>query len=78
MDGAVGMMDTAPQDVEIRAKTALASSPIYALRELHVERQQDGLLLSGRVDSFYHKQMAQELVRAVCDGMKVVNDIDVD
>jgi hypothetical protein len=78
MDGAEWMMDTASVDVESRARSALASSPIYVLRELHVERFEDGLLLSGRVDTFYHKQMAQEVVRAVSNGMKVINTIDVD
>jgi osmotically-inducible protein OsmY len=78
MDGAVRMMDIATRDVENRAKSALASSPIYILRELHVEIFDDCLLLSGRVDSFYHKQLAQEVVRAVAGGMKVINDVDVD
>lgn len=72
------MMDFATHDVEIRAKSALASSPIYILRELRVEKLDDCLLLSGRVDSFYHKQLAQEVVRAVAGGMKVINDVDVD
>ena len=72
------MIDVASQDFEIRAQTALASSPIYALREVRVEKLDDGLLLSGHVDTFYHKQMAQEVVRAVCKGMKVVNEINVD
>jgi osmotically-inducible protein OsmY len=78
MDGAVWMMDIATQDVENRAKAALASSPIYILRELRVEKLDDCLLLSGRVDSFYHKQLAQEVVRTVAGGMKVINDVDVD
>jgi hypothetical protein len=35
-------------------------------------------LLSGRVDTYYHKQLAQEVVRAVSDGITVINQIDVD
>jgi hypothetical protein len=61
-----------------RAKSALAASPIYLLRQLQVEHVDDCLLLSGRVDTYYHKQLAQEVVRAVSDGMQVVNFIDVD
>jgi len=72
------MMDTATHDVENRAKSALASSPIYILRELRVEKLDDCLLLSGQVDSFYHKQLAQEVVRAVAGGLKVINDVHVD
>ena len=59
------------------AQEALASSPIHALRDLQVERNKDGLLISGRVDSFYHKQLAQEVVRAVANEFQVVNSIDV-
>ena len=65
-------------DVQVRAQVALTSSPIYLLRQLHVERLDDSLLLSGRVDTYYHKQLAQELVRAVCNDIQVVNAIDVE
>jgi hypothetical protein len=54
------------------------SSPIYALRVLHVEREGESLLISGRVSSFYYKQLAQEVVRSVSEGLQVVNSIDVD
>ena len=72
------MAKTLTQDVETQAKAALATSPIYVLRELHVEQSGGLLLLSGRVDSFYHKQLAQEVVRTVADGVQVVNSINVD
>ena len=52
-----------------RAQTALCSSPIFALRDLHVEEAGDAILLSGRVRSFYQKQLAQELVLGVVDGV---------
>ncbi len=64
--------------VEQLARSALASSPIYALRYLQVERYDNSLLISGQVDSFYHKQLAQEVVRAVAKDVRVVNSIDVD
>ncbi len=65
-------------DVASRAKLALAQSPIYVLREIQVETEGDALLLQGKVDSFYHKQLAQEVVRLVADGMRVVNSVAVD
>lgn len=65
-------------DICSRAKTALAQSPIYVLRDIHVEQHGDALLLQGRVDTFYHKQLAQEVVRAVADGMRVENALVVD
>jgi len=72
------MANSIIQDVQcFRAKTALAASPLYDLRELHVERNGDSLLISGRVESFYHSQLAQEAVRAVVGEVKVVNSIDV-
>lgn len=64
-------------ELQQRAQGALSSSSIFALRDLNVETQGELLFLSGRVESFYHKQLAQELVRSVCDGLQVVNEIDV-
>lgn len=65
-------------DVAARARTALAQSPIYVLREINVEQDGDRLLLQGRVDTFYHKQLAQEVVRTVADGMRLENAVLVD
>ena len=64
-------------DVQPRAQKALAGSPVYALRELRVEETGSGLLIRGLVASFYHKQLAQEAVRAAAPGVAVVNSIDV-
>lgn len=72
------MSNSLTTDVYTRAQSALSSSPIYVLRELQVERVDETLLLSGRVDSFYHKQLAQEVVRAVASGVQVINSINVD
>jgi osmotically-inducible protein OsmY len=66
------------EDIECRAKAALSTSPIYVLRELQVKRIDDALILSGRVDTYYHKQLAQEVVRAVSGGLNLVNSIIVD
>lgn len=65
-------------DVASRARSALSTSPIYVLREIQVEQLDDSLQLVGRVDTFYHKQLAQEVVRAVADGLRVENTILVD
>jgi osmotically-inducible protein OsmY len=59
------------------AQQALASSGIYALRELTVEPHDNGLLISGAVSSFYLKQLAQEVVRAVAGAVEVVNSVRV-
>ena len=68
-----------PKDFQKRAQKALAASPFYALRELQVEREGDALLILGQVSSFYHKQLAQEVVLAMAKAKayRVVNSIEV-
>lgn len=77
------MDPVSPSDVLPRAQTALWNSPIFELRDLRVEQRDGMLLLSGVVSSFYHKQLAQEVVRAVCREchraeLALVNSIRVD
>ena len=76
MDFAVGSMLTSAE-VLTQARTALAESPIHALRELRVERKGKSLILLGSVDSFYHKQLAQEVVRLIARDVHVVNAVEV-
>jgi osmotically-inducible protein OsmY len=73
------MVEASARDVQPRAQSALAKSPICELRDLRVEQKDGALLISGVVSSFYHKQLAQEAVRAVCRGMEIdlVNSIRV-
>jgi len=66
------------KDVQPRAQMALSSSPIYELRDLQVEQREGTLLISGSVSSYYHKQLAQEVVRSVCEGIEVNNSILVE
>ena len=54
-----------------RAQTALGKSPVCELRDLRVEMRDGALVISGAVSSFYHKQLAQEVVRAVCKDCEV-------
>ena len=65
------------EDAANLAKAALLRSRIYTLRRLQVATDGDTVILRGRVESFYHKQLAQELVRAAIDGTEVVNAISV-
>jgi osmotically-inducible protein OsmY len=73
------MAEVSGREVQPRAQAALANSPIYELRELQVEQTNGSLLISGTVSSFYHKQLAQEVVRAVCNyvDFEVINTIRV-
>jgi hypothetical protein len=71
-------LDAGAKDLRALAQSALADGSVTALRELHVEQVGNSLLLSGIVTSFYHKQLAQELVRvAVGDDAEIVNSIIV-
>jgi hypothetical protein len=71
------MAMTSLNDVQPRAQAALANSPFYELHDLQVEDRDGILMISGAVTSFYHKQLAQEVVRSVCKEIEVVNTIHV-
>ena len=61
-----------------QARIALAASPVYAMRQLQIERVGESVVITGRVPSFYQKQMAQEIVRRAVEECELVNSIDVD
>ncbi len=65
-------------EVQRRAQFALRSSPIHALREIQVEREGERLILSGTVETFYHKQLAQEALRGMAPGLRLINEVIVD
>jgi hypothetical protein len=72
------LLSEPPVDAELaQARMALLRSNIYVLRKLHVDRDGDRLVLRGRVESYYHKQLAQELVRADVHGTEVLNALQV-
>jgi hypothetical protein len=68
---------TLSTQVQHRATTALAKSPFHELHNLQVEQHDDALWISGTVSSFYQKQLAQEVVRSVCQGVELINSIQV-
>ena len=72
------MASTSTNDIQPRAQSALANSPVYELRDLQVEQSEGALLICGSVSSFYHKQLAQEAVRSVCKDIEVINSIRVE
>lgn len=65
------------QDLLSRAQSLLSASPIYALRDLRVEQNNGTLLITGSVASFYQKQLAQEVVRAIATGVELRNTVTV-
>ncbi|MGO9241421.1 MAG: BON domain-containing protein [Bryobacteraceae bacterium] len=67
-------MSSSTREIQPRAQAALAASPFYELRHLVVEDCGDVLVISGVVSSFYHKQVAQEVVRSVCQDQDIAVD----
>ncbi len=65
---------SATRQTQARAQAALVASPFYELRKLVVEDCGEVLVLSGVVSSFYHKQVAQEVVRSVCQDQDIAVD----
>ncbi len=65
-------------DLHSLAQDALVNSPFFELHEIRVEQHADALIISGNVSSFYHKQLAQEIIRSICRGIDVINSIQVE
>ncbi len=63
--------------VELCPAEVLAISPMPELRKLVVETDEGVVILSGRVSSFYLKQMAQECVKPAVAGRRLVNRVVV-
>ena len=59
------------------AQQILDSSHLYDLRNVHVERHGDSILLSGQLKSYYLKQQAQELLREVVCELRLDNQIEI-
>ena len=59
------------------AQQILDSSQLYDLRNVHVERHGDSILLLGQLGSYYLKQQAQELLREVACELRLDNQIEV-
>lgn len=64
-------------EVERAAQSRFDSAIYRALRGIKCRFERGKLLLSGRVPSFYHKQLAQETVRNLPGVDEIVNDVMV-
>jgi hypothetical protein len=60
-----------------RVKDALLRSKLGELHHVVVESAGDSIALLGQASTFYHKQLAQELVRCELGGQEIVNHIQV-
>jgi osmotically-inducible protein OsmY len=57
---------------------ALSRSPYVTARDLRVETNEGVVRLEGAVRSFFHKQMAQELIRRVDGVERIENCLQVE
>lgn len=64
-------------DLQRRVQQFLMTANLPALRHVGVEVEDDSVILTGRVRTFYEKQMATEFVRRVAGVVSIVNSIDV-
>ncbi|MGO8752192.1 MAG: BON domain-containing protein [Thermoguttaceae bacterium] len=60
------------------ARERLRGSPYGSLRTVSCECKDGVLFLRGRLSSFYHKQLAQEVVARIVGVTQVINEIEVD
>lgn len=60
-----------------KASDALRLSPIPALRHLTLEEGPGHLIISGRLPSYYYKQLAQETVLPFLGSRELVNQVIV-
>ena len=60
-----------------RADQVLKQSPIPALRKLSVEENDQTVVLSGLVSSYYLKQLAQETIMPVLGDRQLHNRVMV-
>jgi osmotically-inducible protein OsmY len=65
------------EELLAKVQEALNNSTLRGLRHLKVEQRDGSLLICGAVTSFYHKQMAQEIVLALAGTITVLNQVEV-
>jgi hypothetical protein len=60
------------------AKAVLSKSKIRDLRRITISQEEDHIILHGRASSYYHKQLAQELIRCELPDVEVINKMQVE
>lgn len=67
----------AEASVEPLAVSALKQSPFSALHTLEVAASEEAIILTGKVRSYYYKQLAQEALATLVGDREIVNNIRV-
>ncbi len=70
-------MPTVECPLHTAVSSALANHSHLPLRRMKVEAHEGRVILKGTVGSYYHKQMAQEMLRRI-DGVETIeNQLEV-
>ena len=64
-------------NTKVLAQAALRASSVYDLRTLQVKQRNGILVINGSVSTFYHKQLAQEIILGISRNLDVINEIHV-
>lgn len=67
-----------PAELRVRVDSAIKDSPHLAGHQVFCQEESGIVVLHGRVNSFYQKQMAQEALRKLHGIEKVINELEVD
>lgn len=67
-----------PSALDSLISSTMAAHPHLKQRKLRVETHQGHVVLRGVVNSYYHKQLAQEAVRRVEGVQSIENHLEVD
>ena len=69
--------DTENRRLRTVVQSALARNMYLSGRNLRFEMHADGVVLRGTVRSYYHKQLAQESLKAISGIPRIRNEIEV-
>ena len=61
-----------------RVDSAIKTSPHLSGHQVYCQEESGIVVLHGRVDSFFQKQMAQETLKRLSGVEKVINELEVD
>ena len=70
-------MATVENALESRINSTIRKSPYLHAHQLHFEAQGGRVVLRGVVNSYFHKQMAQETLRRVEGVDHIENQLEV-
>ena len=71
------VIDDADRELERRVVAFLSTRHVPGLRNLQVQATNGVVTVSGRVLTFYEKQLCNECCRRVAGVMQLVNSVDV-